>query len=104
MAVRFPARRGVAVLIRAWLAILVLPGMLAAQGGTVTGKVTDLQSGEPLSSARVYIAGGLTVAVTRGDGTYRLSVPAGSHDLRVSAIGYTTDRSPRRYAAARRMK
>lgn len=93
MAVRSAARRGVTGVVRAWLAMLVLPGMLAAQGGTVTGKVTDLQSGEPLSSARVYIVGGLTVAVTKGDGTYRLSVPAGSHDLRASAIGYTTGRA-----------
>ncbi len=93
MAVRSAARRGIMVSVRAWLAMLALPGMLAAQSGTVTGKVTDLQTGELLASARVYIAGGLTVAVTRGDGTYRLAVPAGSHDLRVSAIGFTTGRA-----------
>jgi iron complex outermembrane receptor protein len=93
MAVRSTARRGFTVRVRAWLALLALPATLAAQSGTVIGKVTDLQSGEALSSARVYIVGGLTVAVTRGDGTYRLAVPAGSHDLRVSAIGYTTGRA-----------
>lgn len=93
MAVRSAARRGFLVSVRGWFAMLALPGILAAQSGTVTGKVTDLQTGEPLASARVYIAGGLTVAVTRGDGTYRLAVPAGSHDLRVSAIGYSTGRA-----------
>ena len=53
MAVRFTVRRGVAVLVRAWVAMLALPAMLVAQGGTVTGKVTDRQTGEPLASARV---------------------------------------------------
>ena len=93
MAVRFTVGRGIAVLVRACVAMLALPAMLAAQSGTVTGKVTDRQTGEPLASARVYVAGGLTVAVSRGDGTYRLAVSAGSHDLRVSAIGYTTGRA-----------
>ena len=93
MAVRSAALRGVVMSVLAWLAMLAVPGILAAQSGTVSGKVTDQQTGEPLASARVYIVGGLTVAVTRGDGTYRLAVPAGSHDLRVSAIGYTTGRA-----------
>jgi len=93
MAVRFTVRRGVAVLAQAFVAMLALPALLAAQSGTVTGKVTDRQTGEPLASARVYVAGGLTVAVARGDGTYRLTVSAGGHDLRVSAIGYTTGRA-----------
>jgi len=99
MAVRSTARRGFSGLVRAWLAVLALPAVLVAQGGTVTGKVTDLQTGAPLSSARVYIVGGLTVAVTKGDGTYRLAVPSGSHDLRASAIGYTTGRATVQVAA-----
>ena len=79
--------------VQAWLGMLLFPAVLLAQGGAVTGKVTDQQTGEPLASARVFVVGGLTVAVTRGDGTYRLSVAAGTHELRVSAIGYTTGRA-----------
>jgi iron complex outermembrane recepter protein len=79
--------------------LLALPALLAAQGGTVTGKVTDVQSGDPLPSARVFVVGGLTVAVTRADGTYRLTVPAGSVVIRVSAIGFSTGRATVQVAA-----
>jgi iron complex outermembrane receptor protein len=79
--------------VAAWLGLLLFPAALLAQGGAVTGKVTDQQTGEPLPSARVFVVGGLTVAVTRGDGTYRLALAAGTHELRVSAIGYTTGRA-----------
>ena len=86
-------RDGVRRSVRAWLGLLLFPAALLAQGGAITGKVTDQQTGEPLASARVFVVGGLTVAVTRGDGTYRLAVPAGTQELRVSAIGYTTGRA-----------
>src|SRR5687768_15486801 len=86
-------RDGVLRSVRAWLGLLLFPAALLAQGGAITGKVTDQQTGEPLASARVFVVGGLTVAVTRGDGTYRLAVPAGTQELRVSAIGYTTGRA-----------
>ena len=84
-------RRGLAALLLGVLALL--PGRLLSQSATVTGKVTDRQTGEPLVSARVFAVGGLSVAVTRGDGTYRLSVPAGTAELRATAIGYTTGRA-----------
>jgi iron complex outermembrane receptor protein len=79
--------------VQAWIGLLLFPAVLLAQGGAIAGKVTDQQTGEPLASARVFVVGGLTVAVTRGDGTYRLAVAAGTHELRVSAIGYTTGRA-----------
>ena len=99
MAGRHTVRPGVLRSVRAWLGLLLLPGALLAQSGAVTGKVTDQQTGEPLASARVFVVGGLTVAVTRGDGTYRLAVSAGTHDLRVTAIGYTTGRATVQVAA-----
>jgi iron complex outermembrane receptor protein len=86
-------RCGVLRSVQAWLGLLLFPAVLLAQGGAITGKVTDQQTGEPLASARVFVVGGLTVAVTRGDGTYRLAVAAGTQELRVSAIGYTTGRA-----------
>ena len=77
----------------AGLLALALPVALAAQNATLTGKVTDQQTGEPLVSARVFVVGGLTVAVTRADGTYRLSVAPGNLEIRASAIGFTTGRA-----------
>ncbi len=68
--------------------LLLLPVTLAAQGGTVTGRVTDGQTGEPVSGARVAVSGSVLGTVTRPNGTYRLQVPPGTHEIRISAIGY----------------
>ncbi len=93
MAVRRTTRR-VTWAILAWLGALGVPAAAVAQGsGTVTGKVTDMQTGDALVGARVYVLGSLTVAVTRTDGSYRISAPAGTPEIRVSAIGYATGRA-----------
>src|SRR5512147_1027465 len=94
MPVRSWARRGIFSTVLGWFALLAAPMVAAAQGnGTVTGTVSDQQTGERLAGARVFAVGNLAVALTRGDGTYRITLPAGSHDLRVSAIGFTTGRA-----------
>ncbi|HEX7024596.1 MAG TPA: TonB-dependent receptor, partial [Gemmatimonadales bacterium] len=94
MPIRSWARRGVFSTVLGWFALLAGPMVAAAQGnGTVTGTVSDQQTGERLAGARVFAVGNLAVALTRGDGTYRITLPAGSHDLRVSAIGFTTGRA-----------
>ncbi len=78
----------------AYLAVLSL-GFTAilsantASAQSITGKVTDSESGIPLPGARVSVNGGIQSAITRSDGTYRLSVTAGSNVVRVSFIGYT---------------
>jgi iron complex outermembrane receptor protein len=91
MAVRFPARSSLLAAF-AGLALLAAP-RLSAQSGTVTGKVTDQQTGDPVSGARVYVIGNLTTATTRTDGSYRIALAPGAHELRVSAIGYATARA-----------
>jgi iron complex outermembrane receptor protein len=91
MAVRFPARSGLLAAF-AGLALLAAP-RLSAQSGTVTGKVTDQQTGDPVSGARVYVIGNLTTVTTRTDGSYRIALAPGAHELRVSAIGYATARA-----------
>lgn len=93
MAVRSTSRR-VALTVLTWLSALAFPLSLAAQAaGTVTGKVTDQQTGDAIVGARVYLLGSLTVVVTRTDGTYRIAAPAGSPEIRVSAIGFATGRA-----------
>ncbi len=93
MAVRHTTRR-VAFAVLAWLGALAAPaGLLAQAGGTVIGKVTDQQTGEAIVAARVYVLGSLTVGVTKTDGAYRISAPAGNPEIRVSAIGYATGRA-----------
>jgi outer membrane receptor protein involved in Fe transport len=57
-----------------------------AQEGTLTGKITDSESGEPLIGATVIF--GTTGVSTDIDGKYRLKLPAGKQKVRFSFIGY----------------
>jgi iron complex outermembrane receptor protein len=79
------------------LAAAFAPG-LAAQTGTLTGRVTDAGDGAPLPGAAVRLSGG-PGTVSREDGTYRLEAPAGSYELVVSRLGFTTVRQPVTLAA-----
>ncbi len=80
-------------LITAVVVCALAPRLAAAQGtGTLAGKVTDQQTGAAIAGARLQIIGSLLGTTTRNDGTYRFSAPAGSHDLRVTAIGYSLAR------------
>src|SRR6266542_2559888 len=86
--------RGALLPALAGLLLLIAPGSAAAQaGGTVTGKVKDTETGEPLAGARIGVVGSFAAATTRADGSYRLAIPAGNQELRVSAIGYSTGRA-----------
>ncbi|HMI46170.1 MAG TPA: TonB-dependent receptor, partial [Gemmatimonadaceae bacterium] len=68
-------------------------GELAAQTTAIlTGRITDRQTGQPLSGARISVPGTGQGTVSRSDGTYRLSLPAGRTPISVNSVGY----SPRR--------
>ncbi|MDH5591022.1 MAG: TonB-dependent receptor plug domain-containing protein, partial [Gemmatimonadota bacterium] len=81
-------------------ALFVLGGILAedvsAQEsfGRVVGRVTASDTGQPLSSANVLIAGTGIGGLTNQNGMFLLlRVPPGSHTLEVSSIGYSTARA-----------
>ena len=57
---------------------------------TVSGYVTDAESGEALIGANVYIKEINSGAATNAYGFYSISIPAGVYILRYSYIGYTT--------------
>ncbi|WP_225802979.1 S8 family serine peptidase [Streptomyces sp. NK15101] len=63
---------------------------------TVTGKVTDKATGAALPGVTVdATTNGTTRSVTTdADGSYRLSLPAGTYDFAYSAYGYTTGTVP----------
>lgn len=65
---------------------------LAAQTGTITGKVTNAESGRPIENATIKasVAGGTSFgAVSGADGSFRLvNLPNGSYTVSVSAIGF----------------
>jgi TonB-linked SusC/RagA family outer membrane protein len=73
--------------------VAFLPAFVSAQqqtSGTITGKVTDKSSQQPVADAQILIIG--TQRGTRSDetGAYRIgSVPPGPVRLRVLRLGYT---------------
>ena len=71
--------------------LLFAPPDLAAQGGSITGRVSDSQTGNPVAAAQVFIAELDLGGLTRQNGSYLLlNVPIGTHTLTVQRIGYRT--------------
>jgi outer membrane receptor protein involved in Fe transport len=61
---------------------------LAQDTGNINGKITDQQN-QPVAFANVLIIGTTIGAASDVEGNYTISnVPAGTHDLRASAVGY----------------
>lgn len=75
----------------AFVALLVA-GSAYAQTGTIAGQIVDAQTGEPLPSATVVIAGQAGVgAATDVDGNYSFNVAPGAYTLVASFTGYVSD-------------
>lgn len=68
-------------------ALVLLPGFMLGQK-TLTGKVTDSATGEPLAGASVLVVGTTTGAFTGQDGSFRLNVPDGAQTIRITYLGY----------------
>lgn len=66
--------------------------MLHAQGGgggTITGRITDAATGQPVAQARVLVAGTQNGTLTGDNGRYTLrGIPAGDVTLDINRIGY----------------
>jgi hypothetical protein len=63
---------------------------LFAQTGGIQGKVTD-EKGDALIGATIQTIGSIKRgATTDVDGMYRLTLPAGTHDIEVSFVGFVT--------------
>jgi iron complex outermembrane receptor protein len=59
--------------------------------GTITGRVIDGPTQQPLGSVTIQIVGTTRGTLSRPDGNYTLSgVPAGTHRLRTTRIGYAS--------------
>jgi len=69
--------------------LLLLPGLSWAQQGTITGTVTEAETGDPLPGATVQIPEEGTGAATDAEGQYRITgVPAGEQTIQVSFVGF----------------
>jgi len=63
----------------------------AQAAGTITGRVVDARTQEPLATVQVTIPALSRGVLTGADGRYSLTnVPAGVHNVRAQAIGFTT--------------
>ena len=70
---------------------LLLSGSLWAQNYTVSGTVTDKESGQPVDFATVVLTSSEQWAVANAKGEFTIkNVPAGDNVLSVSCLGYVT--------------
>jgi TonB-dependent starch-binding outer membrane protein SusC len=69
---------------------VLLPGLVLAQErGTVTGRVLDVATQQPLAGAQVSIAGTALGTLTNQQGGFLIpNVPVGMREVRASLIGY----------------
>lgn len=75
----------------AFLMILGMSTFLMAQEGSVSGRVTDAQTGDPLVGANVLVVGTNLGAATDINGEYAISrVPAGAQRLNANYIGFAS--------------
>jgi TonB-dependent SusC/RagA subfamily outer membrane receptor len=75
------------------LALLALPPSLAAQTGSLTGRITNTASGSAVDGAQVFVAQLNLGTLSRADGRFLIpNVPAGTHEIVVERIGYRTER------------
>ena len=76
------------------LGLALAPASAAAQNGTVSGQVTDKETGQGLQGARVQLAGTSLSALSAQDGRYTIrNVPAGSYEVRVVLVGFSAGRA-----------
>lgn len=69
-------------------AVALAPNPVLAQSREVTGRILRAANNSPLAEVTVTEVGGLGVARTGADGTFRIRVAAGDVRLAVRAIGY----------------
>ena len=68
--------------------VAAAPAGLGAQTREITGKVTQVGTGQPISDAIVGVLGAQLGVRTNAAGEYRLRVPAGDATVLARAIGY----------------
>ncbi|MFP4089420.1 MAG: SusC/RagA family TonB-linked outer membrane protein [Cyclobacteriaceae bacterium] len=75
----------------AMLISVLTSSMLYAQERSVSGKITDGETNEPLPGVNILVKGTTTGTVTDIDGNYRITVPQEATTLILTSIGYTRE-------------
>lgn len=74
--------------------LLLLAGMLtcvtafAQQTKKITGKVTDVKDGSPLSGVNIKGKGSTKIVTSQQDGTFTIELPSGINELEFSYVGF----------------
>ena len=78
-----------------FVACASLAAPLAAQQGSVAGRVTDKVSSQPIQGAQVLLSGTNLQAITNNEGRYHIDrVPPGQYQAQVRLIGYAMGQQP----------
>jgi TonB-linked SusC/RagA family outer membrane protein len=72
--------------------VVISSGEEIQQPRTVTGKVTDKDTGEPLTGVNIVVEGTTTGVMSNVNGTYSIMVPNDNATLAFSFVGYNTQR------------
>jgi len=79
---------------RRWAAIIAVVfagACLSQETGSLSGGVTDVQTGKPVPGANVILQGTVLGTVTDGEGRFQIDrIPAGEYALKISMMGYGT--------------
>ncbi|MBC6606592.1 TonB-dependent receptor [Hymenobacter sp. BT188] len=78
------------ILLMSFLLIVTLLQQVTAQDRSISGRVTDRQTGEGLPGVTILVKGTSNGISTNSDGSFTLSVPSTGGTLVFSSIGYTT--------------
>lgn len=68
---------------------LTITKLVAQENYTINGTITDINDGETLYGASVFIAGTSVGVITNEYGFYSISAPKGQYTIKVSFMGYT---------------
>lgn len=70
--------------------VLLIPAMVLGQT-TLRGRVTDVQTGAPLSGANIRIVSTGNGTSTDGQGMFQLSLPESKSQIRITYLGYSPE-------------
>ena len=72
--------------------LLSFAGGAEAQTGTLTGRVSDVETGMAVSAAQIQVVGQRSGSLSDGSGMYVIQLPAGTYSLVVTEVGHQTAR------------
>ncbi len=70
--------------------MLLLPAMMLGQR-TITGKITDSETGDPMAGATIIVVDLFQGTYSDAEGNYKIVLPEGYNKLRVTYVGYPDD-------------